>query len=276
MNLSKFSYAYSRHGLVGFLNVLLGKFGFKYRLKTPLDRIIFYHGNNIEKLSKNKILSGLYKNTHLEINKNWNSYDTASKFLGLYEKEVQDEIIKIQQNKRINKKYFINLGAGEGYHLIGLLKKRLFKYGIAYEMDTNAKQKLNENLIKNKLSAKVSVLNKADKNFIENSFPKRFKLKDCFFLIDIEGDEFKLLSKGNLNKLKKSILIIELHDFYFSPKKLVSELKKIFKTKVLTTENRNLSNFKNIENLHDTEKWLLVNEGRPKKMEWIVCIPKQK
>ena len=75
MNLSKFSYAYSRHGLVGFLNVLLGKFGFKYRLKTPLDRIIFYHGNNIEKLSKNKILSGLYKNTHLEINKNWNSYD---------------------------------------------------------------------------------------------------------------------------------------------------------------------------------------------------------
>ena len=76
MNLTKFSFAYSRHGLVGFINVLFGKLGFKYRMNTPLDRIIFYHGNNIENLSKNKILNGSYKNTHLEINKNWNSYDT--------------------------------------------------------------------------------------------------------------------------------------------------------------------------------------------------------
>ncbi len=125
MNLTKFSYAYSRHGLVGFFNVLLGKLGFKYRLKNSLDRIIFYHGSKIENLSKNKILSGCYKSTHLEINKNWNSYDTASKFLGLYEKEVQDEIIKIQKNKRKKKSYFINLGAGEGYHLTGLLKKKI-------------------------------------------------------------------------------------------------------------------------------------------------------
>ena len=48
----------------------------------------------------------------------------------------------------------------------------------------------------------------------------------------------------------------------------------IFKTKILTTENRDLSNYKLIENLHDTEKWLLVNEGRPKKMQWIVCTPR--
>ena len=35
-------------------------------MNTPLDRIIFYHGNNIENLSKNKILNGSYKNTHLK------------------------------------------------------------------------------------------------------------------------------------------------------------------------------------------------------------------
>lgn len=274
MNLTKFNYAYSRHGFVGFVNVLLGKIGFKYRLKTPLDRIIFYHGKRIESLSKNKILNGYYKNTHLQINKNWSSYDTASKFLGLYEKEVQDEIINIQKNKKNKKKYFVNLGAGEGYHLIGLLSKKLFSFGVAYEIDPIAKKILKENLVKNKLSNKASLLNKADENFLENSFPKKLKLKDCFFLIDIEGDEFKLLNKYNLNKLKESVLIIELHDFYFSPKKLISELNKIFKTKIITTKNRDLSNFKEIEDLHDTEKWLLVNEGRPKKMQWIVCTQK--
>ena len=274
MNLSKFGYAYSRHGLVGFINVLLGKLGFKYRLKTPLDRIIFYHGKKIENLSKNKILNGSYKNTHLEINKNWNEYDTASKFLGMYEKEVQDEIAKIQKNKKNQKKYFINLGASEGYHLIGVLNKKLFNFGVAYEINANAKKILKENLVKNKISNKALILNKADKNFLEDSFPKKFNLKDCFFLIDIEGDEFKLLNRYNLNKLKKSVLIVELHDFYFSSKKLISKLKRIFKTKILTTGNRDLSNFEAIENLHDTEKWLLVNEGRPKKMEWIVCVPK--
>ena len=54
MNLTKFSYAYSRHGLVGFINVLFGKLGFKFRMNTPLDRIIFYHGKKIENLSKYK------------------------------------------------------------------------------------------------------------------------------------------------------------------------------------------------------------------------------
>ena len=37
--------------------------------------------------------------------------------------------------------------------------------------------------------------------FFEKSFPKTLKLRDCFFLIDIEGDEFKLLNRHNLNKL---------------------------------------------------------------------------
>ncbi len=274
MNLSKFTFAYSRHGLIGFFNVMLGKIGIRYRLKTPLDKIIFYLGRNIEKLSKNKILDGIYKDTHLEINRNWNSYDVASKFLGLYEKEVQDEIFNIQKNKKIKKKNLINLGAGEGYHLIGALKKKLFRYGVVYEMDNDAKNILKKNLVKNNLQNKVVIFDKVEENFLEKSFPKKFKLRDCFFLIDIEGDEFKLLNRHNLSKLNKSILIIELHDFYFSPNKLLSSLKKIYKLKVISTENRNLSKFKILENLPDAEKWLLVNEGRPKKMEWIICVPK--
>ena len=274
MNLSKFTFAYSRHGLIGFFNVMLGKIGIRYRLKTPLDKIIFYLGRNIEKLSKNKILDGIYKDTHLEINRNWNSYDVASKFLGLYEKEVQDEIFNIQKNKKIKKKNLINLGAGEGYHLIGALKKKLFRYGVVYEMDNDAKNILKKNLVKNNLQNKVVIFDKVEENFLKKLFPKKFKLRDCFFLIDIEGDEFKLLNRHNLSKLNKSILIIELHDFYFSPNKLLSSLKKIYKLKVISTENRNLSKFKILENLPDAEKWLLVNEGRPKKMEWIICVPK--
>tara|TARA_B100000003_G_C10908688_1_gene362277 strand:- start:73 stop:909 length:837 start_codon:yes stop_codon:yes gene_type:complete len=275
MNISKFSYAYSRHGLIGFLNVLIGKIGFKYRFKTPIDKIINYHCCKIEKFANNKILGGFYKNTYLEINKNWSSYDASSKFLGLYELEVQKEIFDIQKNKILNKKYFINLGAGEGFHLVGTIYKKIFNKGIAFEIDENAKKILHKNLIKNKLNKKVEIFDKAENDFLENLETKKIKLKECLFLFDIEGDEFKILNNKNLNKLNKSILIIEIHDFYFPPKKFINKLSKKFKLKILTTGNRNLSDFEFLANMHDTEKWLLVNEGRPKKMQWIVCMPKK-
>ena len=53
-------------------------------------------------------------------------------------------------------------------------------------MDNGAKNILNKNLIKNDLQNKVVIFDKAETNFLENSFPRKLKLKNCFFLIDIE------------------------------------------------------------------------------------------
>ena len=38
MNLSKFKYAYSRDGIVGFINIFLSKLGFKIRLKNGIQK----------------------------------------------------------------------------------------------------------------------------------------------------------------------------------------------------------------------------------------------
>ena len=61
MNLSKFQFGYEKHGIIGFINVLLGKLGFKYRLENQLKKLIIWHGKNIERISKNKIINGNYK-----------------------------------------------------------------------------------------------------------------------------------------------------------------------------------------------------------------------
>ena len=55
---------------------------------------------------------------------------------------------------------------------------------------------------------------------------------------------------------------------------LIKNLKKFFKIKILTTTNRDLSKFKFLDSISDNEKWLLVSEGRPEKMEWLICVPK--
>ncbi len=272
MNIKKIIFAYSRHGMIGFFNVLLGKIGFRYRLRTPIDRVIFQLAKHIEKLSNNKIQSGPYKDTHMQINKEWSMHDTSSKLLGLYEKEVQDEIINIQ-NSKYKKRFFVNIGAGEGYHLTGALKTKVFEYGIGYEIDKSAKKLLKDNMNNNNID-EYHLFDKAEKNFLENKIFKEKNLNDCLFLIDIEGDEFEILNNDNLKRLENSVLIVEIHDFIKSPDKLIKDLSDKFITKKLTTGNRDLSKIKIVEIFHDYEKWLMVQEGRPRKMEWIVCIPK--
>ena len=54
----------------------------------------------------------------------------------------------------------------------------------------------------------------------------------------------------------------------------IKKLKEFFKIEILTTTNRDLSQFKFLDHMSDLEKWLLASEGRPEKMEWLICTPK--
>ena len=272
MNLGKFRYSYSKYGIIGFTNVFFGKIGIKYRIENHFTKTIRYYSDEIEKISKNRIIYGNYSGTKILINKSWNNFDLPSKYLGVYELEVQNLIIASQ--KKNKKKYFINLGCGEGYHSISLLKKKLFKKTIGFESDKIARSFLNKNLKINNLKNKAKIFDIADINFLKKNIFKKIKFKDFFFLIDIEGGEFDILDNSNLKLLKESKLIIELHDFYKNPKKLLSLLKKYFKITIKTTEHRNPSQFKILDEIHDNEKWILMSEGRPKKMQWVFCEPK--
>jgi len=272
MNLGKFKYAYSKYGITGFVNTFFGKIGIKYRLENHFTKIIRYYSNEIEKISKNKIIYGNYKETKILINKSWNSFDLPAKYLGTYELEIQNLIISSQ--KKNKKKYFVNLGCGEGYHAISLLKKKIFKNTVGFESDEVARHFFDKNLKINNLKDKAITYNIADINFLKKSIFKKFKLEDCFFLIDIEGGEFAILNDSNLKLLKKSKLIIELHDFYKNPKNLLILLKKYFRISIITTKHRSPSEFKILDEIHDNEKWLLMTEGRPKKMQWVFCEPK--
>ena len=273
MNLSKFTYAYDRLGIVGFINVLLGKIGIRFRFDNPLTKLISFHSRRIEKLTKKQIIGGFYKGTKLNLNKKWSKLDGASKYLGLYEYEVQDEISKIQNNYKIKRKYLINIGAGDGFHALGLLKKKYFNKAILFEKDFQASNLILLNAKLNGLKNNIELFEEATINFL-NNVNLNYKLKDCLFLIDIEGEEFKLLNTTNLKLLSKSILVIEIHDFYGSPIPLRKRLDKYFKIKSVTTGKRDLSKYKILDEIHDNEKWLVVNEDRPKKMEWLICTPK--
>ena len=216
--------------------------------------------------------AGPYKYLKLSNKENW-SIDLGSKVLGIYELEVQEAIKKLCTKKNI--KIFINYGSAEGYHLIGVLKKKLVKFGIGVEIDQKTISIFKENLKLNNIHSQFTILEKLNLNKI-NEYISVKEMKNALFLIDIEGNEYDLINSSNIKFIKKSHLIIEIHPFLniLNKKKIFySLLKKNFKTKILTTSSRN-PHVKGLENLTDDERWMIVSEGRPMQMSWLVCSPR--
>ena len=226
--------------------------------------------------SKGKVINGLYKSMILDTSSKF-SGDLPSKILGIYEEQVQKKILEINKNKKI--KYLINFGAADGYHVIGLIKKKIFKKAVAFEIDDKIRARLKINIKKNKLSSKIKVLKAASffevsKNINSNN------IKNCFYLVDIEGDEFQLFNKENLKYYNKSYLLIENHEnLNLSNKKNVKQFFKVLKNNfhILSVKQNGKNPFviKSIENFDEDLKWLAMSECRPTNQDWLLCKPKR-
>lgn len=231
---------------------------------------------NLSEISKGKVIYGLYKSLILDTNSKF-SGDLPSKLLGIYEEQVQKKIYEINKKKKI--KYLVNFGAADGYHVIGLIKKKIFKKALAFEIDDIIRERLKINIKKNKLSSKIKVLGEASffeisKNINSNN------LNNCFYLVDIEGDEFKLFNKNNLKYFYKSYLLIENHEnLNLTNKKNIREFLKIIKKNFyifrIKQNGKNPFVINSIKNFDEDLKWLAMSECRPTNQDWLLCRPKK-
>ena len=240
-----------------------------------IDKKKFQLEQKIIKLTNKKVISGLYEGIHLNCKTNNGSYDFSTKLLGIYEEQIQIALSKLKIENQLD--YIVNFGTADGYHLIGLLKKNLFKYGFSFEIDKKMNNNLLENIKLNNLEEKIKLFTtKADLDFIDTILDER-QLKNTLFLIDIEGDEFNLFTDGNIEKYKNSYFVIEDHHFYVKDQKkkdfFYEVINKNFKVNMINTGSRNPYNYKILDNFNDDEKWLIMSEGRPMTMNWILLSP---
>jgi hypothetical protein len=203
----------------------------------------------------------------------WGNSDRGAMLLGIYEQEILNSIMSV------NKKYniFIDLGAADGYYSIGSLISKKFKVSYAFEISIKGREVIHKNAVLNKCSNKLHIFGEATKDFYKN-IPKK-DLDSAVILIDIEGAEFSLLDREVFSYLKKSIIIIELHDWIFKDKKkkmtqLLDDAKPFYKISTITTTARDLSKFPELFDYEDSDRWLIASEGRPKLMTWLRLDPK--
>jgi len=230
-------------------------------------------GKKIYNTFSGKIIDGIYKGVKIFPKEHW-SNDLGSKILGLYEKQVQDTVKNLCFKNKITT--LVNFGAAEGYHLTGLIKNKIINKGFGIEINKATINTLKKNIKLNKINNKIKIISQPTLNFI-NIYLNKKELAKTLFLIDIEGDEYNLINSENIKLIKKSFLLIEMHPFAnvskIKKKKFQNILKKNFRIKIVKNSGRDPFK-KKIENLSDDERWLIVSEGRPNEMEWLLCYPK--
>jgi hypothetical protein len=247
-----------------------------FRIDTPLDNLKKYLSKIVINASNRKIMSGIYKNVYLYPVSNWNLHDLSTKLFGFYEEQIQENIIKIKKKYKLTN--IVNIGAGDGYHIISLIKNNYFKKGYAFEIDKKSQLIIHKNLVRNKIKNKVKIFGEGNYNSIAKNIDVK-KINKTFFLIDIEGGEFNFFSQENINFFKKSFFIIEIHNntnISFL-KKFYYLIRKNFLITKIDNTSRNpfkLSN-KYFDKFTDDERFLLMSEGRSEKQIWLALTPKR-
>jgi hypothetical protein len=197
----------------------------------------------------------------------WGASDRASMLLGIYEQEVLSSLQKIPKNYR----YFIDIGAADGYYGAGVIVGKLFEKSWCYEISEQGQKTIQANAKINNVSDHVVVRGKASGDFY-----LEFSADDAaqsVLFVDIEGGEFELFNDELFDRFKKSVIFIELHDWLFPDgserlDRLRTEAEKYFQITSLTTKGRDLSVFQELQQMSDSDRWLICSEGRGRLMTW--------
>mgnify|MGYP006089687475 FL=1 len=271
----KYKKIYKKNGLDGiwlyFTNKNFKKTGFNNFIDVKKNIL----GAQIQRLSKNKILYGPYSGTRIINSYGWSNIDFAPKYLGTYESHIQEKIISLSKKFKLNN--FIDLGAAEGYHIISLLKKNYFSKGSAFEISLKSRNLLKKNATINGVSKKLSIFSDATFESLKRNLGKQ-DLKKILFLVDIEGHEFKMFDKEFCNYFSECCFIVEDHNFNVLNDNILSNFYKIinknFYVEIIKDHSKKPFEITILDKFSDDEKYLMMSEGRPETMQWLVLTPK--
>ena len=270
----KYKLIFKQNGLDGIYYYFKNKNYKNNGIWNFMDKKKYELGKKLAKYSKEKILFGPYSGTRLIFKSGWSNTDFGSKYLGTYEKQIQKKIIYLKKKFKLN--FFVDCGAAEGFHIISLLKKKIFKTAAAFEINKKSRDLLIKNAINNNVKKKVSVYSEANFDSLKNLGIKN--LKKTLFLLDIEGNEFELFNESFCRYFSKSFFIIEDHNFLILNKRKTSSfykmIRKFFKIELIEDNFESPSDYDILHDFTEDEKYLMMSEGRPVRMQWIVLLPK--
>ena len=212
--------------------------------------------------------------TGLKLDKNtwWGKLDLGSQCLGLYEKEILDQIDLIDPNKY---KTFIDIGAADGYYAVGMLTSKRAKKTICFEQEKKGRETILSKWENNGSTGELIIFGEANTKSLSDINPN--DLKNSIALIDIEGGEFDFLNFDTLKVLSSCLIFIEIHNWVDNfPKKYASFLKdasKFFNIEIINHTDRRTIHLQELRDFTDDNRLLLTSERRPCLMRFLKLTP---
>lgn len=205
----------------------------------------------------------------------WGDGDITKKLLGAYEKQILDKIVQLSA---FIDGPFIDIGAADGYYVIGAVKSKLFDYAYAYEISPLGRKRLGENCSINGVSDRVFIDSEAS---IEKLKVVLINWPSAFVLIDIEGAEFELLDDSFLELLRTCFVVVELHPRMVSDGRaqeegLVARASQHFVVHRMRSAGGCPDDFTELDRFSDYERVVSFSEGRGEAGRWILLVPRIK
>jgi hypothetical protein len=216
---------------------------------------------------------GPFRGLTLAKNNWWGGADFGSMLLGLYEKEVLDYFFSPECGRF---ETFVDVGAADGYYAIGMLKSDRVQRAICFELSTEGQNTIAENASANGVAGKITIFGAADGNFY--TALSDIDLTRALVLIDIEGAEFDVLDDVSLQGLRQATIVIEIHnwteDFWKKYERFLTVANRYFHIGYIAPVGRDLTQFPELNDFTDDNRYLICSEGRPNMMRFMHLKPR--
>lgn len=211
------------------------------------------------------VLSGPFKGLQYPSSSSFGSA-LAPKILGCYESELHP----ILNTLKANYEQIFDFGCAEGYYAVGLALIYTQARVNAYDTDALALQRAHQMARLNNVETRISLHGRANWQDLKKAENTR-----SLIICDCEGYERLLFNHMNLNYLKNSDLIIELHDFAFEDTSvyLPSLFHQSHDCDLVSTiyDSEKGTDFQALDFLTPSERKFCVSEFRPCPQQWLIC-----
>ncbi|HEY1787237.1 MAG TPA: hypothetical protein VGJ73_03735 [Verrucomicrobiae bacterium] len=168
--------------------------------------------------TENRIQSGPFAGVRYVNNSVGSAY--IPKLLGIYESELAAKVETICHRRP---DLIVDIGAAEGYYAVGLAVRNPQARVVAFEMNPQGQAALREMAQLNRVPGVVEIRGKCEPADLAATLDGA---PNPVVICDVEGYEEKLLDLESVPALRRTGVLVELHDFVVPG--ITEELKKRF------------------------------------------------
>lgn len=188
------------------------------------------------------------------------------RLLGFYEQDLHETV-----EAAIERGYgaVVTIGCAEGYYSVGLARRMPGSRHYAFDIDPHAQELCLEAATANSVADRLTIAGECDHATITRLVASH---ESTLLVVDCEGAEGKLLDPAACPALFRADILVECHEF-LDPgltERLMQRFGASHAIQRIEQGPRDPSVIPFLRDSNDIDRWMVVMEGRPKLMWWLI------